>query len=282
VPALNWIAVKYFPLEQDLSALTQFLNERQIQHLITEDQGQQVLAVADPNIIPALQDFLGRVELQVTKNTAPSSVEMDSLALVKNIQSMPVVFILIVLSVVGTVLAETSLGNMWLHYFTFQDFTNRAYIPLQQSLSQGEVWRLLTPIFLHFGIIHLVFNMLWVWILGQRLEWFLGPWQFLLLVVVSGVIANLAQYWWTGVPNFGGMSGVLYAFVGFILVAQRLTPHPLLKVPGNILGFMLLWLVLCMTGVVDLFISGGIANANHLGGLVAGMICACFKRLISR
>lgn len=267
--------------------MTQFLNERQIEHLITEDKGQQVLAVADPNIIPALQDFLekytqGRVELQVTKVTAPSSIEMDSVALIKNLQSMPVVFILIALSIVGTVLTETLFGNQWLHYFTFQDFTHKAYIPLQESLSQGEAWRLVTPIFLHFGIIHLVFNMLWVWILGQRLEWFLGKWQFLLLVIVSGVIANFAQYLWTGLSNFGGMSGVLYAFVGFILVAQRLTPHPLLNVPGNILGFMLLWLVLCMTGVVDLFIAGGIANANHVGGLLAGMFCACIKRLISR
>lgn len=283
---MNWIAVKYFPVDQDLSALTQFLNARQIRHLITEDKGQQVLAVADPNIIPALQDFLenyasGRVELP-TENITASRVETDSVTLTKNLQSMPVVCVLIVLSVIGALLVNTPLGNAWLHYFTFQDFTDRTYIPLQESLSRGEVWRLLTPIFLHFGIIHLLFNMLGVWIFGQRLEWFMRWWQFVLLIVFSGIVANLAQYFWTGMSNFGGMSGVIYAFVGFILVAQRLTPHPLLNVPGNVLGFMLFWLVLCMTGIVDLFMSGGIANANHVGGLLAGMIFACIKRLFGR
>ena len=201
---LNWIPVKYFPPGQDLTALTQFLGERGVQHLITEDRGQQVLAVVDPNIIPALEQFLenyqqGRVELPVSRlKSASTTGELDSQAFIRQLQATPLVFVLIALSAIGAFVANTPLGNLWLHFFTFQDFTETGFIPWRDSLSQGEVWRLLTPIFIHFGIVHLAFNMLWLWVLGQRLELFLAKWQFLALIVVSAVCANLAQYLWTG------------------------------------------------------------------------------------
>ena len=284
---LNWLPIKYFPPEQDLTALTQFLAERGVQHIITEDRGQQVLAVTDPNIIPALEQFLdnyqhGRVELPVSHANSLSAAELDSQAFIRHVQSTPVVIALIALSALGTFITNTSLGNPLLHFFTFQDFTDTRFIPWRESFSQGEIWRLLTPIFIHFGIIHLVFNMMWLWVLGQRLELFLGKRQFAMLIIVSAVLANIAQFLWTGHSNFGGMSGVIYALVGFILVGKRLTPHPLLDVPAGILGFMLFWLVLCMAGVVDVFMEGGIANANHVGGLVAGMIVATLRGMLTR
>lgn len=283
---LNWIPVKYFPPGQDLTALTQFLGERGVQHLITEDRGQQVLAVADPNIIPALEQFLenyqqGRVELPASSSKSTSNTAaQDSQVFIRHVQATPLIFVLIALSAIGAFVTNTPSGNPWLHFFTFQDFTETGFIPWHDSIFQGEVWRLLTPIFIHFGIVHLAFNMLWLWVLGQKLELFLGKWQFLTLIIVSAVCANLAQYLWTGYSNFGGMSGVIYALVGFILVSQRLTPHPLLDIPSGILGFMLLWLVLCMTGVVDLFMAGGIANANHLGGLLTGMAFAAVRKAL--
>ncbi|HCS66304.1 MAG TPA: rhomboid family intramembrane serine protease [Cellvibrio sp.] len=275
---MNWIAVKYFPLEQDLSALSNHLRERGLQHRIAEENGQQCLAVLDNAVVPALQKFLdqyaqGQVDLHSVSTISPPA-ESGVPTLIEQAAQVPVVICLIVFSAVGALLVETVAGKAWLHYFTFQDFTGSTYIPLSDSLARGEIWRLFTPAFLHFGIFHVLFNSLWMWDLGRRLEFLVGRWHFLLFFAITAVAANVAQYLWSGSANFGGMSGVVYALVGFIAVRQRLAPHPLVDVPPALIGFMLFWLVLCMTGAVDFFISGSVANAAHVGGLVAGCVYA--------
>lgn len=137
-------------------------------------------------------------------------------------------------------------------------------------MARGEFWRLLTPAFLHFGTFHILFNGLWLWELGRRLELVMGPGRYLMFVVVTAVAANIAQF--VGGPSvFGGMSGVVYALIGYIWMRQRLNPHPVLAVPPGIIGFMLVWLVICLTGIVDRFIAGSVANGAHVGGLLAGM-----------
>lgn len=275
---MNWITVKYFPLDQDLSELSGYLRERGLQHRIVEENGQQCLAVVDAAVIPALQEFLdqylqGQVELHPTSVANTPSVQNGPTLLAQAAQ-VPVVIGLIILSGLGALLIESNLAKSWIHYFTFQDFAGNTYIPLSDSLAQGEIWRLVTPAFLHFGIFHVLFNSLWMWDLGRRLEFFLGRWHFLLFFVLTAVASNVVQYVWSGSANFGGMSGVVYALVGFIAVRQRLAPHPLVSAPPALIGFMLLWLVLCMTGAVDYFIAGSVANAAHVGGLVAGAVYA--------
>jgi GlpG protein len=76
------------------------------------------------------------------------------------------------------------------------------------------------------------------------------------------------------------MSGVVYALLGFVMVSHKLSPHPLTAVPAGVIGFMLFWLVLCMTGAIDIFLGGGgVANAAHLGGLIAGCLFAFIRNL---
>lgn len=272
---LNWIAVKYFSLDQDLRELTNYLRSRGLQHRITEEQGQQCLWVTDESVVPALQEFLaqyshGTVKLDASPASATSHYQAPSIA--QQAFHVPVVIVLILLSALGAFLIET--GSSMIRWFSFQDFTTTQIIPLADSLAAGEVWRLLTPIFLHFGIFHVLFNSLWMWDLGRRLEYLMGSWSLLLFVVITGVASNLTQYYWSGSSTFGGMSGVVYALVGFIAIRQRIAPHPLINVPAALIGFMLFWLVLCMTGIVDYFISGSVANAAHLGGLIAGALYA--------
>lgn len=286
---MNWIAVKYFSLDQDLSALSHYLRERGLEHRITEENARQCLAVTDAAVIPALQDFLqqlddGQAQLPLAAESPPAATfESNEPSLLLQAFYTPIVLGLIILSAVGALLVNTEIGNGFLHYITFQDFTDTHYIPLGESLASGELWRLLTPVFLHFGIFHFLFNSLWMWDLGRRLEILQGKWAFLLFVVITGVASNLTQYFWSGSANFGGMSGVVYALVGFIAVRQRISPHPLVAVSSALIGFMLFWLVLCMTGVVDYFIAGSVANAAHLGGLVAGAVYAlCTRRYFLR
>ena len=67
---------------------------------------------------------------------------------------------------------------------------------------------------------------------------------------------------------------MVYALVGYIWIRQWLNPNPMLAVPRGIIIFMLAWLVLCFSGVIDYFLAGGIANGAHLGGLLVGMFIA--------
>ena len=146
----------------------------------------------------------------------------------------------------------------------------------------GDHWRLLTPIFLHFGIAHFAFNSIWLSMLGSRIENVMGPIHLTLLVVFSGLISNVSQFWWTGAPNFGGMSGVIYALLGYLWVVNILAPRAGLELPSGIFAFMIGWLFLCMTPLLPAVFGIGIANAAHVGGLFCGMITGLAFGIILR
>ena len=139
------------------------------------------------------------------------------------------------------------------------------------GLAEGELWRLITPIFVHFGLMHFAFNGLWLCLLGARIEHLLGSVHLLLLVLLSALVSNMGQFIWTGSVAFGGMSGVIYALLGYIWIRHLLAPHPLLALPKELIGFMLFWLLFCMTGILDFLLRVGIANAAHFSGLIVGM-----------
>jgi len=150
------------------------------------------------------------------------------------------------------------------------------------GITDNQYWRLITPIFLHFGMLHFVFNSLWLSILGSRIEQSMGSLHLIVVVLVSGLVSNIAQYSWSGTVNFGGMSGVVYALLGYIWIKNTLVPQRLLSLPKGIVGFMVGWLFLCMTPVVTFFIGVGIANAAHLGGLFVGLLLGLAFGLLQR
>lgn len=138
--------------------------------------------------------------------------------------------------------------------------------------NQGQYYRIFTPIFLHFGILHLVFNGLWLAMLGSRIESLEGSVHLLLLVVISGAASNMSQFYWSGTIYFGGMSGVIYALLGYLWIKHKIAPQYFAPLPSGLMGFMVGWLVLCMTGVLEVALGIGVANAAHLSGLVAGLL----------
>jgi GlpG protein len=139
-----------------------------------------------------------------------------------------------------------------------------------EILRQGQIWRLITPIFIHFGVYHLIFDMWWLWDLGKMIERRKGTVFFIILVVVSAVISNTSQFVWSD-ANFGGMSGVVYALFGYAWMKGVLQPQQRIGVQRQVVWIMLGWLVLCMAGVLDQLF-GGVANAAHLFGLIVGVI----------
>ncbi len=129
---------------------------------------------------------------------------------------------------------------------------------------QGQVWRLLTPILVHFGLLHIVFNMLWLWELGGALENRQGYGYLGSMVVVLGGFSNLAQYLYQG-PKFGGMSGVVFGLLGYFWMQGRYNPRFGMALHKHIVIMMLGWFAVCWLGLV-----GNIANMAHTVGLLLG------------
>ena len=276
---VNWIVVKKFPLEKDLTHIAGYLSECKIVHRVYEEAGEQVIATADPRLVGPIAQLLHELErgtliLQHNETeTAPDTTDIHEQqvpSFFQQVKIVPVTSVLIVLCILGALLVSFDSQRQFLRYLSFQDVYSPSVISLSEFLNTGEIWRLITPTFLNFSFMHIFFNSLGMWDLGRRLELLLGKMNFLLFFVVTATLSNIAQFLWHPAGFFGGISGVVYALVGFIMVSHKLAPNKLTAVQPAELGFMLLWLVLCMTGVLDSLIGGGVANAAHLGGLLAG------------
>jgi GlpG protein len=113
---------------------------------------------------------------------------------------------------------------------------------------------------------------LWLCLLGGRIERLSGSLHLILLVILSALVSNMSQFVWSGSIHFGGMSGVIYGLLGYIWIRNLLAPHPLIRLPNQLILFMIGWLFVCMTGILDILLGVGIANAAHATGLVIGML----------
>lgn len=161
--------------------------------------------------------------------------------------------------------------------------------PVGTLLREGEVWRLVTPIFIHYGVPHLLFNMLMLLSLGGTIEEARGTRRFLGLVLLLAVLSNVAEYnlsWSLEAnllpevqrsPQFGGMSGVLYGLFGYLWMKSRFAPELGLTVSSDTVFIMLGWFVLCLLGVL-----GAIANVAHAAGLAVGVIVGILPYLTRR
>ena len=142
---------------------------------------------------------------------------------------------------------------------------------------RGEVWRLVTPIFVHMDGLHLLFNMLWLYQLGGLIESRRGSLTLLALAFASAVASNLGEVAWAGPVHAGGMSGVVYALFGYAWMVGRYDPASGLGVSSRTVQYMMLWLFACMTGLL-----GPVANAAHVVGLVVGLAAGYAPKALRR
>jgi GlpG protein len=146
----------------------------------------------------------------------------------------------------------------------------------------GELWRLVSPIFLHFSFWHLLFNLVMLYDLGRQVEQRRGAVRYLLLVLVIAIASNVAQFylgagvWHIGTGafsvtpsgNFGGMSGVLYGLFGYIWVKTRCEPELGFELSSLTIACMVAWLCLCLLEVIPV----PVANVCHGAGLFMGLL----------
>lgn len=142
------------------------------------------------------------------------------------------------------------------------------------SLQRGELWRAITPIFLHINPLHLAVNMFMLVSLGRLVEYWVGTPRYAMMVLVLAIVPNLLQgllpEMLRGSPDFGGISGVLYGLFGYVWIRTSLNPKHGLAIP--------LPIVLLLLGLVAFGISGvfgadwKMADVAHCGGLVLGCL----------
>ena len=136
----------------------------------------------------------------------------------------------------------------------------------------GEPWRLLTCLFVHAGLSHLLLNMFSLWLLGLLVEDRVGPLRLGVVYLASGVGGGLASLWWhsNGI-NSVGASGAIFGLYGFLLALLVSKKLVLDKSDRRAMLGLVLYLVLSnlLSGL-----TGNIDNAAHLGGLLTGLLVA--------
>lgn len=289
--------VLILPPETDLSLFSALLHQRGIAHRISEQAGQLVLDVFDAtHVAPVRQlyDGLARGDYQLQRQPVTQELPQEQAATSarswRQLRQIPVTSLLMLLSVIGFLLVEIDPAGLIWHWFTFQDFqtqihnyriVGREFESAAIALGRGELWRLVTPAFLHFGWMHIVFNALWVWELGRRVEQRLGGWHLFFLFNSLAVGSNLVQYAANTQTTFGGMSGVIYGLLGYCWVWDKILPSAAYTLPRGIVGFMVGWLVFCYIGLTEI-VGIYIANEAHLAGLVLGLVFGVASALLAR
>lgn len=178
----------------------------------------------------------------------------------------PLVFALIGLSVLVAIWTNFgSNANSSVLLFRDRVATKEAGQNVFASIQQGQVWRLVSPVFLHLGFLHLVFNMYWTYYLGAQIEDRRGTLRFVALVLAIAVTSNVAQAV-IETPDFGGMSGVAFGLFGYVWMKSSFDPSSGLYISrGNVL-FIMIYFFACLSSFM-----GPIANTAHGVGLGVGV-----------
>ncbi|ANI80913.1 rhomboid family intramembrane serine protease GlpG [Kosakonia oryzae] len=161
------------------------------------------------------------------------------------------VFVFVVMNVIGD---QTVM--MWLAW------------PWDASV-QFEVWRYFTHAIMHFSLVHILFNLFWWWYLGGAVEKRLGTGKLVVITLISALLSGFVQHQLTG-PWFGGLSGVVYALIGYVWLHGVRDPVPQVALPNGLFIFTVALMVAEWFGVMGF----EIATGAHTAGMVIGLAMA--------
>ena len=140
--------------------------------------------------------------------------------------------------------------------------------PFDPSL-KFEFWRYFTHAFMHFSLMHILFNLLWWWYLGGAVEKRIGSGKLVVITVIAALLSGFVQHQFSG-PWFGGLSGVVYALMGYVWLRGERDPQSGIYLQRGLILFSLVWLI---AGWFDVF-GMSIANGAHVAGLLTGLAMA--------
>jgi membrane associated rhomboid family serine protease len=139
-------------------------------------------------------------------------------------------------------------------------------------IDDGEIWRLITPIFIHIGLLHLFFNSYALWMVGQQVEKLYGSARFVILYILTGVAGVLGSYFYHPEAVSAGASGAIFGLFGVLLVfglkyRKTLPPFFAKAVGTGVLPVIIINLIIG-------FSIPAIDNSAHISGLLAGALLA--------
>ena len=282
-------------IDVNLLSFSQLLQRQGVPHRIIEESGQQVIWVEEEGeadlVRQSLSDWsLNSGNLQadpVSQNAGSVSLGAALLprhsllpSLRRAFLASPLTLSLIAACLLVALLSlmGTQPGRVGILFYPLLAVDNLLAL-LGELTSNGTLLRTLTPMFLHFGELHLIFNMLWLWYFGRQLEAIHPRWLFAVLIILTSFVSNTTQYLSSNFNNFGGMSGVVYGLVGYTWLVHILMPRSRLEIRGSMFAVFVAALVL-----MEILASSWIATAAHIGGLLSGLLLglgvAGFYRLV--
>nr|WP_290668384.1 rhomboid family intramembrane serine protease [Ardenticatena sp.] len=176
---------------------------------------------------------------------------------------------LLILINLGVFLVETVLGLLW--GAGLNATTNTCMLlffgaKFNLFIQAGQYWRLITPIFLHIGIFHLLVNMVALRILGRDIESLFGTGRFLIIYLVSGVGGSIASMLFNSSIS-AGASGAIFGLIGAEAVFLYINRHSLGLISDERLQSLLGIIIINLLFGIAM---PGIDNAGHIGGLLTG------------
>jgi len=286
------ILLQKFSANADLTLVTQTLWRHKVPHRVRFVTGEQQLWLQDSQHYGLAQTLMQQVEQGSAADEKAASAGLLNSSVIADealstngvkawFKSTPITVMVLIITLLVALFSQ--LGSQleavaWFSFFPLV-LDTQAYLVTGFDHLWLQPWRLISPMLLHFGWLHLVFNVLWWLDLGRRIE---RQSKFLLvaLLLVTSLAANVAQAWQVA-SLFGGLSGVIYGLLGYIWVMDRYNPVQY-HLPQNILIFMLLWLLLGISGLFPALGFGDMANMAHIGGLVAGVAWGFMHTLLWR
>ena len=282
------IVVFSAPLDVDLSSFTKQLWKMKILHRVVIEQSQVLIVENEHNAQLVTQMYQhwqqgGEFNAELVQEvTGLSANAADNNSRAVDFKKIPLVMLLLVASLLLTLGIDFGQNLELRKLLSITDFDYvGGYNSLNQSLESLQIWRFVTPIFMHFSIVHLIFNALWIWVIGTVIEQQQKSLVLLYIVIFSAISSNIVQYLVSG-PYFGGLSGVVYALISYAWLWDKLADKKLSVVSNALMGFMLVFLALGYSGLLTQLGLGDIANTAHLSGLVAGLVAALVLAAINK
>lgn len=231
-----------------------------------EDINNPKLTNVFPNIVEktkvdenGLEYFIKVTDNINQKNESKSKIAEKIFSFKKPIITYSIIFICVLVFILMYVLGNGSTDNYTLLLFGAN---------LDALTKNGDYYRLLTSMFLHIGIMHLLCNMYSLYIIGKEVENVFGKWKYLVIYILSGIAGSILSLAFNHNTICAGASGAIFGLLGALLYfGYYYRPYLGATLTKSIIPVIAINLIIG-------FLDSGIDNSAHIGGLVGGLLVA--------
>jgi GlpG protein len=241
--------------------LVEYLKYNNIQVTLTEEKSLFIIYINNSDQLFKAKSLIINYQKQKSSNNI-SDFTSKTNSLVRVIKDNPCTSLFVFISIV-----------FYFIYLVSSNFYSYLYFDLNLIINDFQVWRLVTPIFMHFSFAHIAFNMSIFAYMGCRIENYRGLVGFLGIIAFTGIFSNMSQFFHNELQgNFGGMSGVCYGIMAYMFTSFNLT-----KKPETYFIAKSMFPVLMLIAVIMALFLDGIAHTAHFVGAACGVIYSIFE-----